>query len=591
MALVERFWSDWDMQCPPTYYGGFKEARVISFGQAERRLSNPRDGQWTGSTIGLRISDYDQSLRQDLAGFTDRYWTREAWTVRMISREGRANLETALPVFVGPVIEAQPVPPLAMDVTLGDSVSRGLLSDRHQIPWRQIGDGPLDVFDALVEGLDREAPEPIIYGEHRRILGDDPASGHGFRFTPILIGQRTVSAVQYWVWLVCGHAVADIPTAHVRDADGTMTDITGAEGTEWLIPHYAGYLAEFGAHYEDLTSQTFLNTRRYSYIYGKVGETNPDAAAAGELTLLISVDGIEPVGDGTGNCITDRLEQYEHFLVNFVAHSGANSYQFGDWLTNPTWAIYGQDVPIIDEESIATCQAIADYRLTGSPSGYIGAAVIGGISSDRRGVRDWIAAWNLSCDTRIGVTKYGQLRLVMLSPTQALKDAAIELTDAYEILEGGFGTNIGWDVQATQIQFRADFYHITGGWELLDSIVWVDAEANYGRKIIGEIREYRFAPGVTHATHLARLELIRTQEPPKHVTITTAFRDDLAALDLGDYLNYQHFAAVHDPYGSPLITSRLAQIEAIIIDVDQRTLRFECVDCEDLIAYDADVAA
>lgn len=592
MALVERFWSDWDMQCPPDYYGGFKEARVLSFGTAERRLSDPRRGDWTGSTMAVRISDYDQSLRRALAGFTDRYWTTEAWTVRMISREGRANLETAYPVFVGPVIDAQPAAPLAIDVTLGDSISRGLLSDRHQIPWRQIGDGFIDQLDALVEGLDLEAPEPIIYGEHHRILGDDPASGHGFRFTPILLGQQTVSATPYWVWLVCGHAVADIPTADIRDADGVLTDITPDEGTDWLIPHYAGWLAEFGTDYVDYASVTFGDGRRYTLIYGKVGETNPDAAAAGEVTLLISVDGIEPAGDGSGVVITDRFEQYQHFLINFVANSGPQSYMSGAWLTNPTWSIYDQDVDIIDETSLAVCQAIGETRLSGSPGpGYIGAAVIGGTSGDRLGVREWLAHWNRSCDCRLGVTRFGQITLKMLSPTQALKDAAPILTDAYEILRDGFGARLGWDVQATQIQFRFDFNHLTGGWEGFDSLEWVDATTNYGRKIVGETREYRFCPGITQANHVARLELIRIQEPPRWVTITTAFTETLAALELGDYINYQHFAAVHDDTTlSPAVDYRLAQIEAIQIDVDQRTITFEALDCDDLLGYDADVA-
>lgn len=583
MALVERFWSDQDMQCPSDYYGGFKEARVMSFGVAERRLAI----EWQGSTIQLRVSDYDRSLRQDLAGFTDRYWTREAWTVRIISREARAALETALPVFVGPVIDAQPSPPLAMDVTLGDIVSRNLLSDRHQIPWRQIGDGPLDLFDELLEGLDLEAPEPIIYGEHHRILGDDPASGHGFRFTPILIGIRTVSGDPYWVWLVAGHAVADIPTADVRDADGVLTDILPDEGTDWLIPHQAGFLAEFGAPYEDLASQTFGNDRRYTFIYGKVGATTPDAAAAGEVTLLISVDGVEPNGDGSGTVITDRLEQYEHFLINYVANNGPQSYQSGAWLTNPEWSIFDQDVTIIDTDSIEDCIVTAFARLQ---DGYIGAAVIGGTSSDRRGVRDWLALWNRSCDTQLGINKYGQVMLSMLSPTQALKDAALILTDAYEILDGGFQAGIGWDAQATQIPFRFDFNHLTGGWEGLETITWADAEANYGRRITGETMELRFAPGITQANHVAGLQLRRVQEPPRYVSLATAFRDDLNELELGDYINYQHFAAVHTIEGSPAVEYRLAQIQGIAIDVDRRTLMFHCLDCEDLIDYDADVS-
>src|SRR5688572_14842955 len=86
-------WSDFNMHCPPDWYGGFKEGRLLSAGDAERSLSDWFTGDYVGSTFRYSLADTDGRLRAQLASTTDRYWT-EPVAVRMTTRENRAVLGT-----------------------------------------------------------------------------------------------------------------------------------------------------------------------------------------------------------------------------------------------------------------------------------------------------------------------------------------------------------------------------------------------------------------------------------------------------------------------------------------------------------------
>jgi len=593
-TATTNFYSDQDMQCPGSYYGGFKEARVIAFGNADRALSHPWTGDWTGSTFSLQLSDYDRSIRERFASPTGRYWS-EPLTVRMISRAARATLRTPYTPFVGPIIDATPTKPLAWDLTLGDIVSHTVLYDQGLLPWRLIRDGCLDQLSVVSDSLDSETPEPIIYGIHRRVPGIDPASPQGFCVTPTYLGIMDVSGDDFHVWLLASHACADVPDIRV-DTVSVIAD----EGTQWLVPHHTGHDTEFGAPYIDFPSSTYGNDRRYSLIFGLVTDleaaapalTDPDACALGHKQLTVEVEGIEPNGDGTGDAITDRILQYEDFLINYVAHRGPDGYQSGARLTTPSWALFDGDVPVIDEASFDACSAIGVERLpffddgSGTPAGYVGAAVIGARAGDRAGVRRWIASWNRSCGVRFGITHFGQIRICMLHPTAAIKAAAPLIRDATEILAGSFDTHVRWSEQANRIPFRADYNHATGVWTTTDVAEDLDAITNYARELLGEQREYAFAPGITMAYHLARLELLTTTHPPRTIVFEAPVVDErgetLASLDLGDYFRYRHFASV----SSGPASIRLAQVVRHQVQVGARRVRIEALDCEDLLGYD-----
>ncbi len=595
-ALITTVHSDWDMLCPAGWYDGYKEGMVLAFGDAERTLSDPVTGDWTGSTFRLTQSDTRRELLRELASQDHRYWVGNA-PVYMTTRENRAQLGTAYCVFNGPIVDAQPNG-LAVDFILGDAISRQLLSDQSQIPWRQHKDGFLSQLLEIAESLDREGPEPIAYGSHIRVPDVSPASPQGFIYTPTLLGKIDVAGDAWWVWEAFGHAIANIIDVYTIEPNtGSPTapsSVLADEGTKWLVPHHAGYLAQFGVPYEDRRSDTYGNDRRYTLIYGKVGEADPDACADGSLTLAIAFEGIEPVGDGSGAYISDRFAQYAHFLINYVAHSGLDSYQTGHWLTNPTWEFPEGPLEVVEEDSFDACSDIAKERLPvvpGSPqlypAGYIGAGIIGAHAGDQQSVTHWIAEWNKSCGVRFGVNHFGQLRICILHPTQAIKDAAPLLTDVHEILKDSFSTPIATDQQANLVPFVADFEHATGRWMTNDAASADESRANYDRTIPGATRQYLFAPGITQSYHLALMAVRELAHAPRGVILEgtvgpNADGESPGYLDLGDYFRYRHLASISDTAGS----IRLAWVIKHQVQAGNRKVRIDAIDVDDLIDFD-----
>lgn len=589
-GVAASIYSDIDLQDPGSYYGGFKEARVTRWGIAERTLSDPWTGAWSGSTFDYETSDYDRAQTIALRNEPWRY--RRTRCVRMTNRPNRAALGVPYVVWVGPCIDAQPSGKLGFRYTLGDRVASSVISDNHQMPWRLIRDGFLDQLDEIAASLDLDQPEPIIYGHHLRVPDVDAPVGAGFEIVPPLLGKRTVLGTQYYVWLIAGHAVYDVPRIRLADDAGGSLElpemIETPEGSDWLIPHHANHTGVFGTSYEDLLSMTFGVMRRYTLLYGVVGDgtTPPDLVAKGDVAMSVAVTGVETNGDATGTPLIDRFQQYEHWMINFVARRAEDSYMSGAWLTNPTYPDpFDGDRPVIDTDSFDECSEIALERFPGD--GYQGSAVIGARAGDRRGAPDYIAIWNMSCGCRSGPTHVGAYRVVLLHPTEAIKAAAPLYTDATEIALNSFSTSFKWAELANLIPFRTDYEHISGQFKTNDVYPHDASIAAYGVAIPSDTRTYQFAPGITPSTHLAILEARVRASLIRVIGLETVVgpdddEDSLGYRDVGDYIRYRHFASVGDTIGE----IRLAQIVAHQVQVGPRVVRVAAMDCEDLIGFD-----
>lgn len=588
-GVLASVYSDIDCQCPGSWYGGFKEARVTQWGIAERTLSDPYTGAWSGATFDFETADHDRSQR--IIAQNEPWRLKRTRCVRMTNRPNRAALGIPYVIWIGPTIDAQPAGKLGFRYTLADRVAASVVSDKHQVPWRLMRDGFLDQLDEVASTFDLDQPEPQIYGHHLRVPDVDAPVGAGFEITPPLLGTRTIVGTQYYVWLIAGHAVYDVPRIRIETFTGSppvREMVETAEGDEWLIPTHANHAGVFGASYEDLLSSTFGVTRRYTLLYGVVGDgtTAPDEVARGDRALTVAVTGVETNGDGTGTPIIARHEQYKHWLINYVANRAENSYQSGAWLDNPTYNDpFDGNRPIVDEDSFDQCTAIAQERFPGD--GYQGSAVIGARAGDRRGAPDWMAVWNRSCGGRFGTTHVGAMRYVMLHPTDAIRAAAPLYTDATEIGLDSFSCSFAWNEHANLIPFRTDYEHISGQWKTNGVYPHDESIAAYGVAIPSALREYQFAPGITPSTHLAILEARVRANPPRLVGLETTVGpdedgDSLGYRDLGDYIRYRHFASVGDTIGE----IRLAWIIAHQVQVQTRTVRVVALDCEDLIGFD-----
>lgn len=585
-VTVETY-SDLDMHCPAGYENGHKEGIVEKFGGGERRLSHPWTGERYGATFAIRFAD-DRRFRERLADPNRRYPT--VWDVKMTTRDNRAALGLWWTVFVGPVVGIRPYRPQGIEFILGDLFSDGLLSDSRDqdpIPFRVIRDGFLSALDSVSATLDLDTPEHIIYGIHRRIPDEDPPSPQGFQWIPTYLGIETIDSVPKHVWMVAGHACADIPDVLIwthDDQGGLLADTSVLADGDWEIPHTSA------PDYEDRRSDTYGTLRRYTLIRALVGNEDADAVVAGEKTLAVFVDGIEPVGDGSGAVIQERILQFKHFMINFVAHKGQNSYHTGAWKTSPTYDLFGVLVPVIDEASFDTANAIAVGRLE---EGYQGAVIIGATAGDRDRAPRWVADAARSCGLRYGQTHFGQFRVGFLSPTAAIKAAAPLYTDAYHMLRGSFETDYPLDDKVNRVPWKGDYEYSSGQYKTSGTYVNDEGVRFHGGKAItGDTRDYPWAPGITAMNHLAVLES-RVRMHPRTVnrfavTVGPDHKgDSLGYRDLFDYIRYRAYPAV----STSTSEIRLGQIVGHQVQAGARTVLVDVLDCEELIDYDAPVVA
>ena len=730
-------YSDWDLQDPPAYYKGFKQARVERWGQAARTLSEPRTGDWQGSAFDLRLSDYDRIFRVMLTSDTDRFWTNGNFILRMVTRPVRAALGEPLTVFVGPLRRADPAAPLSIELLLEDAVGHGMLNDEHLIPQRVIDVSEWDDVLGSVNEQVSGHPDPIIYGTHRReggafapiYLGIEDGTDHvwmvaghyaavtdvfldgvsvlgldgidwtipgmsgpayedffGKRYTlirgkvgtpgaltdPVLYAENAgAGAETFETWLASYPLGGMPPGVDVRwDVNGTTTPhsgdhclegvdlrigelirghfgVTGPPGVavprgylledydnlliwvlngtafwpvgveiqiEWLVgptPLIVGStvvlvdgvygfdetnvttwqlitipIADFATSSGDRADYLLIRKEGSDEITvslddisldgGPTADERPaDLAAQGSSALTVNVTGWTDTGDDDGALITAIADQYQHFLINYVANP--DGYLTGGPLDNPEWDLFDRTVNVVLEASFATAKAQGLARYP--PDGYLGAAILGATAGDRLSVRQWIGRWNLSADARFGVTRYGELFIVMTDPTTTDLEAAPVVDDVLDVLEGTFAIEMGWTVQATRVPFYASPNYVTGEWTIYRDAENVDLGADYGRPegIPGTPREYWFLTDSDQAKNVAEHEVQRIGDPPRVLVFETNL-GDLITRELGEYVVVKHYAGL-----GAVRAETLCQLEEITVGPGTRRLRIRAVDVSALV--------
>lgn len=154
-----RVYSKVDLPDPASYYGGFKQARILTAGAIKRALSD-RMGNYEAAQFGLTFSDADRVIRGLLASEPSIY--NRFVTLRMISDAGRRALLTPRVVGIGYLRDYAPISPLQFSLTCEDylAIFVGLGQNEKQVPKRTITETDFEGCPATVIGR----PVPVIYG-------------------------------------------------------------------------------------------------------------------------------------------------------------------------------------------------------------------------------------------------------------------------------------------------------------------------------------------------------------------------------------------------------------------------------------------
>lgn len=151
-----------DLADPSTYYGGYKEPRLIAPGTVARALSDEQ-GQYQGARFTVSLDDTDRVFRDLL----DRYGTlaNRRLVIRMISDEDRRALKKPRTVAVGIVRDYRAEKGFGFSLEAEDFLAlyTGLGSNDVRLPRRTVTKALFP--DAPADAIGK--PIPILYGSVR----------------------------------------------------------------------------------------------------------------------------------------------------------------------------------------------------------------------------------------------------------------------------------------------------------------------------------------------------------------------------------------------------------------------------------------
>jgi hypothetical protein len=154
-------WAPVDLIDDADYYGGYKEARILSYGRIRRALSDDR-GQFETAQFSIIMSDTDRLIRGLLASANSKYFLNRMIVLRMIDDYNRRLEAVPRTIARGILRNYKPLSPLYFEMIAEDFISSkfSVANLDKQIPQRIITRA--DFADAPSEIINW--PVPIIYG-------------------------------------------------------------------------------------------------------------------------------------------------------------------------------------------------------------------------------------------------------------------------------------------------------------------------------------------------------------------------------------------------------------------------------------------
>lgn len=302
-----------------------------------------------------------------------------------------------------------------------------------------------------------------------------------------------------------------------------------------------------------------INGNRYQILrFNASQEGNP---------VTCNVWGIENAGTATGvddggTLITRSLEQFKHFLLNWVF----NSYRSGSWFSDT-----GYQTGMLDTVSFETAQEVSDARISG---GYVGAGILNEEIDVRQAIQDWV----ISCD----VDWYfwnGKFKVRMFDTSVADRALLPQYTPQNTIFRETFQCSMDVSKVANRIPWQAgpqfDGWFIGGTEEDTD----YQTPQRYGRAIEAPVVSMMWTRDTATARDVAQRRLLMVKNPPVYASFTvplSALDDEISTL----------IAVTHWDGISPVSTgwtTRACKILRSDIDLDKLTVSIQVQDIDSLL--------
>lgn len=411
----------------PINVGDPKEPRVQTFGPVRRALSNAF-GDNRGATVNSTLIDTDGVLRglENSDSLIGCRYTRYVSSKAILQADPTSKTR----VFDGVITDTEPGKGRVFSVQVTDYLTT-LLDEfsKRTFPQRvftlddfpNMGNDPsneLDPGNPTMVGK----PVPIGYGQ----LSDEQEAEPVGVASCVYTGKRAIAYYDNALWdeyVFFGHApgafqslfIPEGPTLSTGTTYPSRTRITAATPVvEYLFPGTDAWTAAFGtAPYRE------FNGNRYCVVYG-FGPRS-ELNRTGQVPLVANLWGVEDVGDGTGDVITNLYRQILHLLVNWIF----GNYISGAWLSPPTVGSGGDLYSRIDTASFAALKTLTDTLLSPGVEG----AFILGYGGQAKTLSEILTTAATNGHFQWGQNRHGQMTASMLDTSAATNRTITALAD------------------------------------------------------------------------------------------------------------------------------------------------------------------
>jgi hypothetical protein len=544
-------------------------ARVLRWGGMSQVLSD-RHGSFQANQFTVTLSDTDRAIRTILATASTKYVDGKEVEILIESAANAALSVNPLVLARGVLTDYKFRPDMTVDITVTDPLGYrySSVSIDRPIPGRVCRK---ELFPNLPEETSGR-PQPIIYGEQ----SDDYAWSLDAARTPvgilpvIYVGPaNTISAAgipggEWEAFLIAGHAISCVQSifaSNLEDSPGSVRMPTSTYGSEFKVPGLQVPL------YYDITGSDGV-TERVCLMFATGDRAT--AHIEGQVPITVNVAGIEDVGNGSGDTISDIALQFQHFLSYFVVQN----YLTGSWGAVPT---FGDGTAKVRTSSFSYVNAIHAARVGGA---YIGGIYIG----DQKPAREWAKEFQQGGDMRLGVNHQGQLLVTTLDHTQSTVGLT-EFTAQDDMVTQSFQI----DPQVSEI-FNVYTYEYgvepaTGRKSgLAQTIRHAASITNHGERI-AQASVNRCTNRKVTADDVANRALLQSYDAPTDVAFDLDLRG--TALTLGQIVKVTHYQGI----GALGWTERNLVVTGTTAypDEDNFSTSIECEDWHDVLALGENV--
>lgn len=374
--------------------------------------------------------------------------------------------------------------------------------------------------------------------------------------------------------VIAGAAIKDIDNWYY-DPGGAAADVevNQGDGTDFLIPKAGtAWDAVFPVRYRDIVGTDGI-TRRYTTFFAK--GVKGQLLASGQSIMSFDLQGIERMGDCTGELIEDLHDQTMHELNYFVLASG-EGYTTGVYGLPPMQGLL--QLPVVASGTFNALKAMREAELSG---GYV-AAGITGMNGELIDVSTWLKRRSVSGDFRMGPNRKWQIAAYALNENTSPLFITTELTDVYDIQTRTFKPQPRMNELANVFQYRAQ-RDINLAWSIDTSYTNEDSVEQWNVRKQGQDLDFYYIDDPSVVAAVLGKHARRRANAPVYITLETGLCQMNSSFDLGSYFNLTHWRGIANGGWENRVMWVLSHT---FIPMVARRVRLECLDVTDLIASD-----